>query len=307
MAQDQFLPKEDSLTIMFWNLENFFDPRDSGKGSADKEFSSNGSRHWSWKKFDKKRNMIAKTILWIGTKYKHLPDIIGFAEVENSFVLWSLCSSDPLKKLGYRYIHFESPDHRGIDVGLLYRSSTMQVYQAEQVPLVRNNDTLATRAILRVRAGYIDGHDCLFLVNHHPSKFSGAKSSAGLRELAMRTMYDCCDFSVPILISMGDFNDTPDAPQMAIIDDEICNLGMSFVGKDEGSIRFGGRWQLIDFFFVSRCIADSCKMYICKPDFLLKWDSTHPGLKPFRTYSGPRYIGGVSDHLPVVLRCGNLL
>ena len=37
---------QDSLVVVFWNMENFFDYTDGGGGEADKEFSSSGSRHW---------------------------------------------------------------------------------------------------------------------------------------------------------------------------------------------------------------------------------------------------------------------
>ena len=40
---------------------------------------------------------------------------------------------------------------------------------------------------------------------------------------------------------------------------------------------------------------------IFHPDFLLTDDETHGGKKPFRTYLGPRYLGGFSDHLPVYI------
>ena len=35
--------------------------------------------------------------------------------------------------------------------------------------------------------------------------------------------------------------------------------------------------------------------------FLLEEDEKYYGKKPFRTYLGPRYHGGFSDHLPVYL------
>ena len=41
---------------------------------------------------------------------------------------------------------------------------------------------------------------------------------------------------------------------------------------------------------------------ICNFGFLLEPDQTYLGKKPFRTYMGPVYHGGISDHLPVVIR-----
>ena len=42
-------------------------------------------------------------------------------------------------------------------------------------------------------------------------------------------------------------------------------------------------------------------MEILYPPFLLTRDSAHSALKPFRTWSGPRWTGGVSDHLPIAV------
>ena len=77
------------------------------------------------------------------------------------------------------------------------------------------------------------------------------------------------------------------------------NLAEPLASRGEGTIRFGGRWELIDMFFVPEGL--DATMEILRPPFLLVRDNVHPGQKPFRTWSGPRYAGGVSDHLPILL------
>ena len=60
---------------------------------------------------------------------------------------------------------------------------------------------------------------------------------------------------------------------------------------------------LIDLFFLSKSLcrrADS-RMSILHVPFLTVRDTMYGGEKPYRTYSGPRYIGGVSDHCPILL------
>ena len=37
-------------------------------------------------------------------------------------------------------------------------------------------------------------------------------------------------------------------------------------------------------------------------DILMIKDSAHGGTKPRRTNSGPRYLGGLSDHLPIIVK-----
>lgn len=291
--------------MMFWNVENFFDYRDGGYSSSDKEFSSRGSRHWTKRKFEAKIDGIAKTVLWCGA-----PDAVGLAEVENSFVLKKLCSCDILRKLGYSYVHYESRDPRGIDVALLYRPDRLELVSSRPVPV----DTLATRDILYVcLRDRSDGELWHILVNHHPSKYGG-RTSEGRRRAAMLSLKHCVDsiagacssatngISAPSrtlnIVAAGDFNDTPDAEAFSIVDGTLINLG---AGLNTGTIRFRGNWELIDNFLVSPTVAGKKKMEVLRPPFLLERDRSFPGLKPLRTWLGPRYNGGVSDHLPILL------
>jgi hypothetical protein len=100
---------------------------------------------------------------------------------------------------------------------------------------------------------------------------------------------------------MGDFNDNPGGPQFSLIDGRMVNKADVLYEKGEGTIRYEGKWDLIDMFMVSHDLDESTYMEIVKVPFLMMREKKHPGEKPFRTYSGPRYIGGVSDHCPIIL------
>ena len=89
--------EQDSLLVMFWNVENFFDWTDQGTGESDKEYSSYGERHWTRKRFYRKCDMICKSVMWIADRYGRIPDVIGLAEVENRGVLTKLLSSTLLR------------------------------------------------------------------------------------------------------------------------------------------------------------------------------------------------------------------
>ena len=106
------------------------------------------------------------------------------------------------------------------------------------------------------------------------------------------------------IVAMGDFNDNPDGSQFSIVDGIMVNKGLELHQKGEGTIRYEGKWDLIDMFMVSPALKESSVMEIVRVPFLMTREKKHPGEKPFRTYSGPRYIGGVSDHCPVVLLIG---
>ena len=338
-------PPKARASIAFWNLENFFDYFDDATSSSDSDFSSFGSRHWTKKRFTAKCNLIGKTLLWMG-----MPDVVGVAEVENGFVLNRLVNSAVLRKMDYSYVHYDSPDRRGIDVALLYRRSRLRVLSSRAVHILSDEgEVMPTRDILYVEAEFIwgvgkapgaenaqllgeektSGESPLkihLIVNHHPSKYSGSKASEHSRELAMQALKDVCDsirsVSNAPIVAMGDFNDSPSGEQFKIMEGVLENLAAPLSARGEGSIRFNGRWELIDHFLVDfpsssasphakdsslaplkspQSMPPTPQMQVLQPPFLMTRDRTHTGFKPQRTYTGPRYTAGVSDHLPILL------
>ena len=288
---------------MFWNLENFFDWTDQGTGESDAEFSSYGKRHWTRKRFYTKCDAVSKTIFHIGDLYGKLPDVIGFAEIENRGVLEKLCSSTLLRKCGYRIVHFDSSDRRGIDVALLYRTTCYNHLSTSLRAPETDGKKLQTRDMLHVSLKDLQTDEIYdYIVCHHPSKFGGEESSIPKRLAAMTALKEMCDsLGNRNIIVMGDFNDVPSAAQFDMLDNILVNKSDSLHAAGRGTIRYEGKWDLIDMFLVSSNIEGHSVMDIPEVPFLMTRESRHAGEKPLRTYSGPRYIGGVSDHLPVVL------
>ena len=291
------------MLVMFWNLENFFDWTDQGTGESDAEFSSYGKRHWTRKRFYTKCDAVSKTIFHIGDLYGKLPDVIGFAEIENRGVLEKLCSSTLLRKCGYRIVHFDSSDRRGIDVALLYRTTCYNHLSTSLRTPETDGKKLQTRDMLHVSLKDLQTDEIYdYIVCHHPSKFGGEESSIPKRLAAMTALKEMCDsLGNRNIIVMGDFNDVPSAAQFDMLDDSLVNKSDSLHAAGRGTIRYEGKWDLIDMFLVSSNIEGHSVMDIPEVPFLMTRESRHAGEKPLRTYSGPRYIGGVSDHLPVVL------
>ncbi len=293
------MTRTDTLLIMFWNVENFFDYRDGGAGESDTEFSPRGAKHWTKRKFTAKCNSIAKTILWIGGEYGKLPDIIGLAEVENRFVLNKLLDETSLFKLDYKIIHYDSPDRRGIDVALLYRAGRLDLISSAPLRV----PGLDTRDILFARFRKKDHGSQVFsvLVNHHPSKYGGGETH-WRREAAIGRLKSVCDSLITSgeenIIVMGDFNETPENAIFRNL--PLINLAQPLSEKGEGTIRFAGKRELIDMFFVSETL-ENARMEIITVPYLMTRDNVHSGDKPLRTYTGPKYTGGVSDHKPIIL------
>ena len=293
----------DSLLVMFWNVENFFDWKDGGESPSDAEFSAGGARRWTAGRFFRKARTIGKAVLYIASEQGMLPDVIGFAEVENRGVMVNLLKAGPLETLDYGIVHYDSPDPRGIDCALLYRRGRLELLGGEAVSvLTESGDTLPTRSILlacfRVRE---TGDSVAVSVNHHPSKYGGAASEPR-REAAVRSLLGVARrMEGWRQVAIGDFNDTPDSGLYLPLEEVYLNLAAPLARKGVGSLRFDGRWELIDQAFVSREMAEGAWMEVVRLPFLMVRDGVHAGEKPLRTYSGPKYLGGVSDHCPVLV------
>ena len=306
-------PRPDTLLVMFWNVENFFHYKSEGLGGSEEEFSSFGSRHWTRRRYLRKCNAIAKTILAAavagserserseqeaGTERSaesargRLPDAVGFAEVENRKALTGLLRETILRKTDYAIVHFDSPDRRGIDCALLYRPSTLGQVRAEAKHLYDS-----AGAVIPTRDILVAVFDSIaLLVNHHPSKV-GSAGGAG-RSVAMARMDALCDSLAQAgcrrILCIGDFND--DVWRNAAADPGVVRSGRALPGN-RGTIKYNGEWEKIDGCFY-RGPGTAEETVLAFP-FLLEEDRAYGGVKPRRTYSGPRWKGGVSDHLPI--------
>ena len=303
-------PCADTLQAMFWNVENFFDWRNDSTTVSDLEFSAAGERHWTWKRFQAKANAFAKALFWVEAETGRLPDLVGLEEVENAFVLRQVLQRTALRKLDYQYVHYDSPDRRGIDVALLYRSSRFELLDAKPCHLFAADTVMATRDILLCifrRVGSLVQPDPPFavLVNHHPSKYGGAAESEPRRRIAVERLRFLADslaaLGIDRIIAGGDFNDTPDNPIFRLLESALQPLHGDLFRRGLGTIKYDGKWDLIDHIYVSPALTPLARMRILRIPFLLTRDTVHSGEKPLRTYTGPRHAGGVSDHLPVLL------
>ena len=315
-----------SLVAMFWNVENLFDPFDDPLKNDD-EFTAAAVRRWTWSRFEAKRDGIAQTIAAAGDVWDELPSLVGLAEVENRLVVSQLVRRTLLDELGYGFVHRESPDPRGIDVALLYRKDRLRVEAVDSLRI----PGFATRDILYVRLTEhgreterialtelteltdlpeLSGQEAaeaadplhVFVV-HLPSKRGGARASDERRTAALSVLERAVDSLLQAdprrrIVVMGDFNDTDCAVRglSAAPHDTLPSLAPTA----PGTLKYHGRWEQIDHFFVSPAVPAVLRIFA--PPFLLEPDRTWLGVKPKRSYVGPRHNGGLSDHLPIILR-----
>ena len=142
--------------------------------------------------------------------------------------------------------------------------------------------------------------DIAVLANHHPSKYGGTHVSGPRRKQAVQRLKQLADSlqqaGINTIIAMGDFNDTPANPIYKELN--LNNASEQLYKRGEGTIKYAGKWELIDMFFTT---SPNAQMEILYIPFLQTRDKAATGTKPLRTYSGPRYLGGVSDHCPIWL------
>lgn len=303
-------------TVMFYNVENYFDCIDDSLTNDD-EFVPHKGKYWNYKRLATKRVHIARVIAAIGQGEP--PVLVGLCEVENKEVLHQLVSYKPMSHLHYRFEHFESPDARGIDVALLYQPQWFEPIQSRAIP-VSWPDGTHSRDVLYVK-GLLAGADTLHvMVCHAPSRRGGMLQSEKKRMHAMSLVRQVADSvlaqqkNARVLI-MGDFNDTPLDQSMRsglgalpIGENGVTSL-YNLMDPAQGTYKYQGQWSLFDQMVVSKsllqekgCRVQNGRAYVFMEDFLLQEDATYMGYKPYRTYLGPRYIGGYSDHLPIYLR-----
>jgi len=323
-GQEEGRFERQGMRFMFYNVENYFDTKEDSL-TDDKDFTPEGFKHWTFDKYKAKQQNIAKVTMAVGEW--EIPELVGLCEVENRKVLKDLLKWTPLSKFPYRIIHQESPDYRGIDVALLYDHTAFEpidtVFKPINFPF---KETSKTREILYV-SGVTNQEDTLHLfINHWPSRWGGKEATDPKRKYVakvLRGMVDSLfriDPNAKILIG-GDFNDNPNNTSIADVLDAqpdkppyeepgLVNLMYSKKTEEgKGTLKYQYDWDLFDQIMVSTALLNNNAGHQTSPDdahifrkeWLLTEDQKYTGQKLFRTYVGPRYKGGYSDHLPVYL------
>ncbi len=309
-------------TVGFYNLENLFDTiHDAHK--RDYEYLPDGIKKWNAEKYNDKLFNMARVISQIGRSDNNKGvDILGVSEVENRRVLEDLVKQTPIKKRNYQIAHFESPDKRGIDVGLLYNPKTFQLLKTTKYryqPILAKNDTLFTRDQLLV-SGLLYGDKVHIIVNHWPSRRGGEKRSRPLRNGAAKVTRHIADSLLQAdsnakIFIMGDLNDDPinesvkkvirtKAKKRKMSQEFFYNPWEKRYKKGIGTLAYRDSWNLFDQILLSYPVVKAndgfvfAKAEIYKKKFMITQEGRYKGY-PKRTFSNGKYVSGFSDHLPV--------
>ena len=289
------------IIIVNYNVENLFHPKHDSVlvdsvwvEKDDYEWTPEGKRRWSYARYHNKVDNIARVLTNIG-EWKGV-DIVGLQEVENAWCMSRLCRT--MRVGEYDFVHYESPDERGIDVALMYRKSRIDTLRTRtmRVDLVKET----TRDILYVCV-QVDKKDTLHLfVCHLPSQRGGKAETEWKRTRAKQVLQGGVDSVLAVdkkakIIVMGDMNSAPkqDIPP-------LTNRMMHIKG---GTHKYQGQWTCLDQFYTSPGLDSVSEVRIYDAEWIQETDEKHMGLKPKRTYNGYKYQNGYSDHLPIILEC----
>ena len=313
-------------SIGFYNLENLFDTIDSPT-TNDVDFLPGGRLLWNTEKYISKQKNMSKVISQLATELT--PDgvaLLGVAEIENRKVLEDLIAQQDLKSRNYKIVHFDSPDERGIDVGLLYQPKYFTLTGARSVPVSLKDPKTGkedfTRDILYA-AGTFEGDAVHVMVGHWPSRRGGESGSEWARKAAAGVCRHLADSILAIdanakIIIMGDLNDDPNNKSLTQVlnakgstenlkGGELYNTMYDHFKNGDGTLAYKDSWNLFDQMVVSQGFVSKkaggwqlYKSMVFRQPWLLQTEGAFRGY-PFRTYVGDIFINGYSDHLPVYL------
>lgn len=302
--------------VAFYNVENLFDLEDNPE-KLDDDFTPMGKQQWTQERYDTKLDHIGQVINALG-----FPAVVGACEVENEKVLDDLCKQQRLADHSYEAVSYDSPDQRGIDVGLLYDTDQFDFLLATTIqiafPSWLEPEEYTSRDILEVQLRHKMSRDTFhFFVNHWPSRRGGEEASEYRRLwVAAHLRYSVAEriFNNPLakIIIMGDFNDEPSNKSVAQalgtlpVTDQVQLPGLLYNpfqaidNQVEGSYNYKGNWNVLDqIIYAGLQAPNKWRMEafgIFRKDWLL-----YEGKSPNRTYGGSNYYGGYSDHLPVFM------
>ena len=304
----------------FYNLENLWDTEDDPTNKGDNDYLPNGKYQWTLEKYQQKLKNVAQVLSQLGRKEcPQGPAIIGISEVENRRVLEDVLKTGDMASTNYQIVHFESPDHRGIDVAALYNPDLFKFRKATVYPFNKaDQPDYKTRDVLLV-SGEMADEPFHMIVNHWPSRYGGDESIP-LRDFAAGIVKHIADSihadnpAAKVLI-VGDMNDDPSDRSCAKVlgakkkmkrvkKDGYYNATWKLFAKGHGTLCYRGKWNLFDQQIISGNLLGKdqstlkfWKVEIFNPDYLIQQEGKFKGY-PYRTFAGKRFLGGYSDHFP---------
>lgn len=309
--------------IGFYNFENLYDTIDQ-EFVQDEEFTPNGTKRYTGKVYWEKLTKLDQVVSEIGVDLN--PDgvaILGVAEIENKSVLRDFSKQEKVKDRGYKIVHYDSKDARGVDVGILYNPKYFKVIKSGKIEVdLSDLGEGHTRDVLWAQ-GLFMGEEIYVMVGHWPSRRGGEEVSLERRCRAattMRTKIDSIQKEYPKakIVVMGDLNDDPTSPSVTdclkasgdifkATNGVLFNPFYDYFKKGIGTLAYNDSWNLFDQIMISEGFLEKFeysllyqKAFIFSKTYMKNLTGNFKGY-PFRTYVGDTYQAGYSDHFPTFL------
>ncbi|MEQ9466490.1 MAG: endonuclease/exonuclease/phosphatase family protein [Ekhidna sp.] len=297
--------------IGFYNVENLFDTMDDPEIN-DEEFLPDGAKQWTPERYQDKLSQLSKVLATMANG----ADIIGLSEVENRGVIEDLIKMPQLRGHQYDIVHKDSPDRRGVDVGLIYKKNRFTVLNTTW--LEYPEEGYFTRDILFCTGIYF-GDTITIGVNHWPSRRSGPEKRNQAGALLRQAVDSMLSLSANAkILLMGDFNDDPRNAsikgELRAADKEkkmepgdLFNTSADTYKLGYGSLSYRGAWNMFDQIIISEGMLQGDGISykpntfsVFGPDWMRQTSGQYAG-SPYRSFSYDNYIGGYSDHFPVYI------
>lgn len=310
------ISNESKELIAFYNVENLFSPDPPQVHKLDPTLS--GLRNWDKRRYQNKLFKIAHVFQLIQETENTLPFLIGLSEIQGQKPLDDLVAMEPFNS-NFGVVHYDSMDERGVDVALLYDKNKVEIISSEPITYFfeiedenpSNYDT--TRDVLFCKVKYL-GEIINVFVLHLPSKrekdVNKPKRDYIMRDLREKVVQLINQQNEAVIIC-GDFNENP-------IDENLMNLQYDYNSEKKLINPYIDLFEnqkfstfhykdgllfdqiiLSDKFFIGDFVLKFSEAKIFNHLKLTNYDKNFAG-RPFRTYAGTRYLGGYSDHFPVI-------
>ena len=327
------------LRIAALNCENLFDTIHT-EGHQDQEFLPSSQRRWNTWRYRRKLSMLAREIASLSqTEPADLVALVE-VEGDTALTDLTMHTRLRRLHYNYTVTHGSDPRginvallwqegaFRPLDINTLCWQQRLRI----EAP---------TRDVLHVRGMARSGDTLDVIVCHMPSQYGKKHSkrlrvaiTKGLRAYTDSLLKTNSRANIIIL---GDMNDSPMSKPLRrclgakVIDGDVKSskslrgsrssrefkgdalFNISLLRSDpqhpRGTYRYRGNWEMLDQCIVSgNLLNPESHLYltptpvrIVNHEFLLESDKTYGGVKPWRTWQGPFFRGGFSDHLPIVV------
>lgn len=302
--------------ISFYNVENLFTPDPPPVHKLDP--TASGLNNWDERKYQNKLFKIAHVFQLMQGSEGKLPLFIGVSEIQGDKPLQDLLALEPFSN-DFGIVHYESMDERGVDVALIYDKTKIEILSSEPISYfftVEKQDYDyydTTRDVLYCKVKYENAVIHVFVL-HLPSKrekdVNKPKRDYILADLNTKVKNLIVSEKESVII-LGDFNENPDEENLSnfLYDDEhnkiLMNPFLDLYKSGNFSTYHYKSGLLFDQMILSTNFLQQNfplafkESKVFNHEKLRSWDKKFSD-RPFRTFAGTRYLGGYSDHFPIL-------